>query len=257
VIDMSFECKKGQPDRALQFKVFLKVWQCTIRDCFRIILSYLRIAFHTQDNTVFVPAITAFSGRYSLSGLPPIFNVLASVDKIEQVPTSGTHSIGVSFDAPALSLPSPLNRPPLELQNSSPPSYTWKAGCAGDDWWYCINDKWVGIRITEIRYLCMLGISPTPLKMIRLKHPSFRISFTPLNNQYSGKYGDIIEAPTLAKAKSLAEWYYEEWRKVNHNIDNSPKIDYPLAKRLGGIDDGEGKPFKDSKSIRGHNSDED
>jgi hypothetical protein len=40
---------------------------------------------------------------------------------------------------------------------------------------------------------------------------------------------------------------------VNHSVDNSQVLPYPLAKRLGGRDDGEGKSGKGSEGIRGHN----
>jgi hypothetical protein len=88
---------------------------------------------------------------------------------------------------------------------------------------------------------------------LKLPHPFFRISFTPPSEEYAIME---IEAPTLRKAKKLAEWYYSEWLKVNHNFDTQSQSSYPLAKRLGGSNGREGKSGKGGEGFRGHNSDE-
>jgi hypothetical protein len=54
--------------------------------------------------------------------------------------------------------------------------------------------------------------------------------------------------PTLGHAKKLAEEYYKEWLRVNHNLDTEGKTIYPLAKRLEGIADGNSIKRIDNKN---------
>lgn len=95
-----------------------------------------------------------------------------------------------------------------------------------DNYWYIVDGLETGIHIVKVTRL-WLNIAMPPLK---LPHPIFRISFTPSNEDYAVME---IEAPTLRKAKKLAEWYYSEWTKVNRNFDIKAKTSYPLVKKLG------------------------
>ena len=111
------------------------------------------------------------------------------------------------------------------MSRNSPPSKYW-AKCA-DNYWYIVDGLETGIHIVKVTGLQLAtSIFIPPLK---LPHPIFRISFTPPNEDYAIME---TETTTLRNAKRLAEWYYSEWIKVNHNFDMRARNSYPLAKKL-------------------------
>lgn len=182
---------------------FVKVWNLTIGDfsLFRILLSYFQKAFFTNNHTIFCfPASALLYGNTN--------NWAFNFSK-ERFP---------AFRTPEpLIIPSTLSLFSLDnnlgcKNHESPPSLSeWREGRA-DDYLYYLNDKWTGMAINRITYLWIeparLPCIPYKDKILTLKHPSFRITQSSNNSTIS-----IVEAPTLKKAKQLAEWYYKEWVK--------------------------------------------
>lgn len=100
----------------------------------------------------------------------------------------------------------------VKVHGNLPPLTNWRKFAINDYWLYA-SDKWTGMIINTIS---RLWLSPT--RAINLKHPSYHVSFCP--NADTNNICHLVEAPMLSKAKRLAEWYYEEWLKVNHNLIN-------------------------------------
>ena len=73
----------------------------------------------------------------------------------------------------------------------------------------------------ESRTRSSLQQSPKDIKLeckdIKLKHPTYPISFAPDGDTglYSSGMCPLITFPSLAEAKKFAEWYYAEWLKAN------------------------------------------
>ena len=73
--------------------------------------------------------------------------------------------------------------------------------------WYAHSEK---ILLTIHSYQ-----AKSVAKILRLKHPSYEIIFRPYG--YADTIIDLVEAPTLDKAKHLAELCYTEWKSINPN----------------------------------------
>lgn len=203
----------------------LQIWQFRIRYYLSRILSYFRVAFHTQNCAVINRGSTSkFFGRYR-NGTP--FTIGDN-----RFATPSTYNPIKSFLVySSLSLLDTENNSPHEIHNS-PPSFTWRLGRAGHDWFGYQNGVWTGLHIEKISSLFITNSSITEFKVVKLKHPSYSISFCP--NVDTTNICDLVGCPTLIEARKLAEWYYEEWLNVNHNFDTQVENLYSLAKRLGG-----------------------
>jgi hypothetical protein len=213
------------------FLAILKVRQFAIWDCPIATLLHFLKTLRAKCYTVTNPLIPAFCYRYSGNSIPSTCNIPPFKNSEERYSTPSTRSVNVALGVPlALSVKSSKCNSPHKLSSnefghSPPPLKRWEK-CT-DNYWYTINGLETGIHIVKVArlWLSMSKFAP-PLK---LPHPIFRISFTPPSEDYA-----IMEIcqPTLREAKKLAEWYYQEWSKVNHNFDTQSQNSYPLAKRL-------------------------
>jgi hypothetical protein len=91
-----------------------------------------------------------------------------------------------------------------EVSHDCTPSNGWYHDRFGD-YLYYKNKQWTGITIIGLDHLFLVD-TQQHYQAIVLKRPCYRISF---KKQY------LIDSPTLKQAKELAEWYYNEWQKVN------------------------------------------
>ena len=102
-----------------------------------------------------------------------------------------------------------------KLHSDSPPSDDWQQDEEANSCFYRPNDKWTGIRVSKVYHLPVYQ-GKCIAKVIMLKHPSFRIHHFIVDEAHGIRDTlDIVEAPTVEKAKEIAEWYYKEWLKVN------------------------------------------
>lgn len=172
-------------------------------DFFRTVLPKFDKAFQTQEYTVLSCQFPFVCYRLTKSGIPSIFRSFI-VNYIQRLTTLCTKSIFIWMST-RLSNPSVQFNSGGYIHNSSLPS-TWYKNL-DDSHWYNRDNQWTGMFIVKLTHL-YVGIA----KPITLQYPIYRISFCP--NGDASKAYDVIDAPTLEKAKKLAEWYYSEWVKV-------------------------------------------
>jgi len=102
-------------------------------------------------------------------------------------------------------------RTEVSSHKESPPADGWHRDI-DNHYLHYINGKWTGMWIWEFRYIWVIPekreVRPG---VVTFKRPYYRVKHETING---GR--DIIEAPTLNKARKLAEWYYSEWLKVNN-----------------------------------------
>lgn len=184
----------------------IKIWQFAICNYLCIILSYYRVAFVAQDYAVIFGFASPFGKGYAWDSKPPnpFFRERLKPDILTASGTDTSPTI-----VPILPQNGFFSSYCGELHNK-PPLYEWRKGRI-DDYWLCSDGKQTGMVINTISRLWLARG-----KAINLKCPSYHITF--FVNTDIGDIRQIVEAPTLDKAKELAEWYYAEWLKVNQEL---------------------------------------
>lgn len=225
---MSNECNNGFC-KVMIDRLSFKIRQFRIRYQLSRILPYFQVAFLAQNCAVINGGSTPqFFGRYRNS-VP-----LTNGEKL--FPTPSTYNPIKSFPIyPSLSLLSPKDNSAHEI-HTSPPSITWNIGRTGHDWFGYQNGAWTGLHIDKISSLLITNLLVTNYRVIKLKHPSYHISFCP--NLNTNNITDLAGCPTLIEARELAESYYTEWQSVNHNFDTHAENIYSLTERLEDRADG-------------------
>ena len=206
-----------------KFSLAIKKWQFCIGYQFSCILPYFQVAVVAQNCTILNSGSTPqFLRRYRNSvSLPNGEKFFSTPSTQDPITPACVYS--------SLSLLSSKNNSPHKPHNS-PPLITWSLGRAGHDWFGYKNGVWTGLHIDKISSLLITNLQLTDFRVIKLKHPSYHISFSP--NAETQNICHLVATPTLNEAKELAEWYYAEWLSVNHNFDVEDKNLYPPAKRL-------------------------
>jgi hypothetical protein len=172
-------------------------------DCLGSVLSYFPIAFFAHNYTVsslLPPLLYGYAGNC----MPLLY--WNRYDRLAASCTQNSKSIMSILSI----VGSPISST-RKLHSNSPPLTEWRK-FAIDDHWYYVNGEWTGIIINTISRLWVSWD-----KSINLKHPSYHISFCP--NADTNNICHLVEAPTLRKAKKLAEQYYTAWSNVNHISD--------------------------------------
>lgn len=107
-----------------------------------------------------------------------------------------------------LSKTSTVSSSPSKSHVNSPPIYTW----VKDPYWWRLfsDDRDTGIAIDRITKLKI-----SPHQAIKLNEPSYRIIFSPPDDE---RVYHLVEYSSLNKAKKIAEWYYQQWLKVNNEV---------------------------------------
>lgn len=180
----------------------IKVWKHTIGNSLNTLGLNIRETIRTQNNTVPNRSIPALFYRYYRNW----FRFLPK-ERLATACAPATPAIRL-----ALSCVSHSNNSRRE-HFSNLPLYKWYKDCRG--YWYHSNGEWTGIHVDKITTLPIYRARDVA-KVMKLNHPSFQVSHFIRNETYDIKDTlNIAEAPTLRKAKVLAEQYYKEWLSIN------------------------------------------
>ena len=194
------------------FRRNLEVWKRTKRNLTRAILPYLTETMSTQNHAIVCSPFSPFLDWNAWGRVRPLVECVSS--------TPSTHGAEAVF--PILSKFSIEDSPRRKCHTKSPPLTTWRKDRAGHLLYY-IGDDWTGLEIQKITFLpayCLLST----VKVLTLKPHSFRIRVSPFDPEGKRHRCTLVEAPTLAKAKKIAEWYYSEWSQVNQNLEELRRI---------------------------------
>ena len=182
-----------------------KVWQLAIWDCLCSILSYIPIAFRAYNQAI-IGLFTPLCYRYAWDSKPSFSPHNIGIDTFPTPCTNCAEPV-----SPVLSVLSFEFSPIREPHSKSVSSYIWQKGSI-DDYWYHSDNKWTGVLINKRVCLQLLG----KIKPMKLNHPVYAITFCP--NADTNQIHHLVDVTHLVEAKKLAEWYYKEWLKVNHNL---------------------------------------
>lgn len=205
----------------------IKKWQFTIRDFFSGI--HRLTTFITQDNTV----IRLFTPLGDTSD-----NILPVVESIP--PAFSAHSPFAFYSG----LPSDGIPDYAHIKTHKDlPLYIWREKCGDNSFFplYISDGEWTGIFVIRKYFLPL-----TPDRIIGLKPNIYRVMFCPRGDFKHERH--IIDKPSLSKAKKIAEWYYEEWLKVNHDLLIRQKPSILSLKKSEGIENGNREDIKENNS---------
>jgi hypothetical protein len=172
-----------------------------------VILSYLNETLFAQDNTIVSFLRPTFSYRYTGNGIAIRHSEIITAH-------SATRPVSI---IPALPVQCHFLSVKRKLHSALPPSYTWRK-YFNHTYWYELGSKPTGIVIFTISKLRLSA--KVHSEYLELARKSFRISFLPDKNS---QVYHLVEAPTLSKAKAIAEEYYEKWHKTNAICVTPPK----------------------------------
>jgi hypothetical protein len=194
----------------------------------RAFFHNLAVAFLTYKHAVFfVESTTAFR-RDFLTRKPFLFLFVASnfLSALRTVNISPS-----SFFVGTLDNLSILKAVAIKLRHNGTSPFTGWLPCPNpSDCQYVLDGKYTGIIIQprwEL-YSPNFFFCPVPTAM-KLRHPVYSVYSFPEKRI-------IIESPSFKEAKQLAEWYYNEWLKVNHNLINKQLVSYPSTQKGRGIE---------------------
>lgn len=172
-------------------------------DCLSPILPQFPITLFTDKHTIvssFPPLLYGYAGN----GIPSLYR-----DGYERLTTPCADKFEFVVNLPVPSSPVSTRR---KGHSDLPICGEWRK-FAIEDYWYYVDGKWVGIIINTISHLWV-----SLDKSIKLKHPSYHISFCP--NADTSNICHLVERSTLGEAKNLAEEYYRAWSNVNRISNN-------------------------------------
>lgn len=186
---------------------FVKIWNLIVGNFYDTLYSYFVKALGTQYN-----AVVRFSTALLFNGLSRDISGVFFQHRLSAscAPIAPT----IYFALPSSSFSGNTS---CECHSISPPSDEWRKEY-GDHYSYYVGGKRTGITITPKREIYVHRHRDVA-KGLKLKQPTFLITHYVLDEDYDiHDTLNIVQSPTLEKAKHLAEWYYEEWLKVNHDL---------------------------------------